>query len=173
MNGFIDRAALSYIMAATELFSHPGEIPIQRMGFNCAAMISSWTVGARKMGDHYENAPQIIILTIMPSQSPITTVLSSLNATSYLNVYEYELHTWQFVSQQQYIAINSTQIYYQRCGLMNSQSGRCIDRPLVVVDAGEFHYHLYVPAIIIVPSMLQIAETDVSSVLVGSLVWMN
>ena len=143
VNGFIDRAALSYVMAATELISHPGEIPFQRIGFNCVALISSWTVGARIMGDHHENAGQIIIRTVLsPSQSPITTVLSSLNATSYLNVYEYELHTNQFVSLDQYITINSSQIYYQRCGLMNSQSGRCIDRPLVVVDVGKFHCHI-------------------------------
>ena len=142
MNGFIDRAALSHVMAATELISHPKEIPFQRIAFNCAAMISIWTVGARIMGDH-QNAPQIFIRTIMlPSQNPITTVLSSLNATSYLNVYEYELHTKTYVSRDQYIATNSSQIYYQRCGLMNSQSGRCIDRPLVVVDAGEFHRHI-------------------------------
>ena len=128
-------------MAATELVSHPGEIAFQRIAFNCEAMISIWTVGARIMGDH-QNAGQIIIRTTKsPSQSPITTTLSSLNATSYLNVYEYELHTKHFVKQQQYIATNSSQIYYQRCGLMNSQSKRCIDRPLVVVDACKFHCH--------------------------------
>ena len=143
MNGFIDIAALSHVMAATELFSHPGEIAFQRIAFNCEAMISIWTVGARIMGDYHENAPQIIIrTTLSPSQTPPPTVLSSLNATSYLNVYEYELHPRHFVSHQQLIAINSTQIYYQRCGLMNSQSGHCIDRPLVVVDAGKFHCHI-------------------------------
>ena len=145
MNGFIDRAALSHVMAATELISHPGKVSNQRVGFNCnRTTLTNWTVGARIMGNNYQNAGQIIIRTtnVRPSQLPSTTVLRSLNVTSYLNVYEYELDDKIFVRQDQYIAVNSTQIYYQHCGLMNSQSGRCIDRPLVVVDAGKFHCHI-------------------------------
>ena len=171
VNGFTDRTALSYVMAATEIISYPGVLHHQRLVFNCNGTLISWIVGAMITGDYHQNAGQIIIRTqYMPSQAPHTIVLSSLDAASYLNVYEYKHQI--FVHQNQYIAVNSTQIYSQRCGLMNEQSGRCIDRPLVVVDAGKIRYynntsHNY--TCIILP-MTQIAKTDVSSVLVGSLV---
>ena len=135
---------MPHLMAATEIISHTGELRHRRLGFNCNGTLTGWTVGARMMGDYHQNAAQIIIRSMQfPSRSPhiYTTALSSLNATSYLNVYEYELHPKLLVSHDLYIAVNSTQIYSQRCGLMNEQSGRCKDRPLVVVDAGKSVFH--------------------------------
>ena len=134
MNGFIDIAALSYVMTATELFSYTGKSSLQTMGFNCFSIVTSWMVGASLMGDRNQNVEQI---TIEVSQSHIIA-LDSLNATPYLNVYEYGLDIEILVHRNQYIAVNSTQIYYQRCGLMNEQSGLCVDRPLIVVDAGKY-----------------------------------
>ena len=107
------------------------------MGFNCMSTVTSWMVGASLMGDRNQNAGQITIKTTnVPSQRPSIIALDSLNATPYLNVYEYGLDI--VIHQSQYIAVKSTHIYYQHCGLMNEQSGRCVDRPLIVVDAGKY-----------------------------------
>ena len=94
-------------------------------------------MGARITGHSQEKAPQILINDLSSHTTIHTSELSSLNATSYLNVYEYELSPPVQVDQDQYIAVDSTQIYYQRCGIVRQLSGQCIDIPLVAVDAGK------------------------------------
>ena len=95
-------------------------------------------MGARITGHSQEKAPQILIEELSPYSDNIHTYeLGSLNATSYPNVYEYELSPPVQVDQDQYIAVISTQIYYQRCGKV-LHIGQCKDRPLVAVDASKF-----------------------------------
>ena len=66
-----------------------------------------------------------------------TTHLSSLNSTSYLNVYEYELSPTLEVRGDRYIAVqfeanSKIQIYFKRYGL-----NTYVDRPLISADAGK------------------------------------
>ena len=129
-------------MAATELTSHPDTLHYpHRIYFGCSgSTVRKWTVGARITGHSQEKAPQILIeeLSLSSYSDNIhTSELSSPNATSYLNVYEYELSPPVQVDQGQYIAVDSTQIYYQRCGKVPN-IGQCKDRPLVAVDASKF-----------------------------------
>ena len=135
--GFIDIAALRLIMAATELTSHPYTLDFNRsIYFGCrGSTVRKWTVGARITGHSREKAPHILINDLSSHTTIHTSELCSLNATSYLNVYEYELSPPVQVNQAQYIAVDSTQIYYQRCGIVR-WSGQCIGLPLVAVDAG-------------------------------------
>ena len=86
------------------------------------------------MTDTDESISQINITgpAIVSNSPSAVTILSSLNATSHLNVYEYELGRVVVVGRKQYMTINSSQIYFQHCRL---SSGSCIDRPLVAVDA--------------------------------------
>ena len=127
-------------MAATELTSHPDTFQYPHsIYFGCSgSTVRKWTVGARITGHSQEKLPQILIKEL-PSLTTIhTSELSSVNTTSYLNVYEYELSPPVQVDQDQYITVDSTQIYYQRCGIVRQLSGQCIDIPLVAVDAGKF-----------------------------------
>ena len=126
-------------MTATELTSHPDTLNYTySIYFSCSgSTVRKWTVGARITGHSQEKAPQILINDLSSHTTIHTSELSSLNATSYLNVYEYELSPPVQVDQDQYIAVDSTQIYYQRCGIVRQLSGQCIDIPLVAVDAGK------------------------------------
>ena len=126
-------------MAATELTAYT-EHPVSFLGikFGCnGSNVTQWTVGTRLLTDHHENISQILISGPTPGTTPHTTVLSSLNATSYLNVYEYETSSPLPVGQDQYITLESSQIYYQRCKRM-VENNLCRDQTLVAVDVSKF-----------------------------------
>lgn len=136
-NGFVDMAALRYIMAATELTSHSTNVQYdRRIYFRCnGTFINKWTVGARITGVDKEKALMINIkkplnVIIKPIQ------LNSLNTTSYLNVYDHN-HRVK-VCEGQYIEVNSSQVYYKRCGVFFNSGQQCIDQPLVAVSASKF-----------------------------------
>ena len=136
VSGFIDIAAVRYIMAATEVTSHPGELLryFGKLQFICnKTNIIKWTMGAKTVGTHQKSTSQIFIKKPDIRTTSHTTVLRSLNATSHLNVYEYELSPVA-VDQKQYIDVISSHIYYQRC---RRSTGLCPDRPLLVVDASK------------------------------------
>lgn len=135
-NGFVDMAALKYIMAATELTSHSTNVQYDgRVYFRCNdTFINKWTVGARITGDDKEKPLMINIKKQFKVVKPIQ--LNSLNATSFLNVYDHN-HRVK-VGEGQYIEVNSSQVYYKRCGVFFNFGQQCIDQPLVAVSASKF-----------------------------------
>ena len=143
VSGFFDIAAVRYIMAATEVTSHPGELLryFGKLHFTCnKTNIIRWTLGAKTVGAHQKSTSQIFINKPDTRTTSHTIVLSSLNATSHVNVYEYELSPVT-VDQKQHINVLSSHIYYQRC---RRSTGSCPDRPLVAVDASKFKLVLHI-----------------------------
>ena len=143
-NGFVDMAALRYIMAATELTSHSTNIPYNsRIYFGCNdTIINKWTIGARITGGDKE---ETIMINIEEQYNTINDIqLNSLNTTSYLNVYDHN-HRVE-VHRDQYIEVNSSQVYYKRCGLIYN-SGECLDQPLVSVSASKFMLCSIIPLV--------------------------
>ena len=136
-NGFVDIAALRHIIAATELISHSMEELMRNteIYFGCnGSYINKWTIGARITGD---NVPLIHINDKLNKTAITTTSLTSLTTTPYLNVYDYRLRSPVSVSEKQSISVQSSQIYYKRCGLVN-EHGQCIDQPLVAVSVSKY-----------------------------------
>ena len=139
-NGFVDMAALRYIMAATELTSHSMEELLRynsKIYFGCnGSYINKWTIGASITGD---NVPLIHINNQSYPYGPsiTTTSLNQLTTTPHLNVYDYRLKSPVSVSEKQFISVNSSQIYYKRCGLV-SEPGQCTDQPLVAVSVSKY-----------------------------------
>ena len=132
-------------MAATSITTYPTSQSDRRYSrllyFNCRnkfLQLKKWTVGAR-INEDGTTAPSIHIRTPGPNSHEIDTRhLSSLNATSYLNVYEYELSHRFYVWTDLYIAVHyeanpKIQIYYERYGLSTT-----VDKPLIAVDAGIY-----------------------------------
>ena len=135
-NGFVDMAALRYIMAATELTSHSMQEALRhtKIYFGCnGTIINKWTIGARITGD---NVPQIHINDGF-NKATNNIPLNSLNTTPYLNVYDYKLKSPVSVNEKQSISVESSQIYYLRCGLVRKPM-QCIDQPLVAVSVSKF-----------------------------------
>ena len=144
----MDFDALRHIMAATSITTYPTSqseyLRYSRLlYFNCRnnfLQLKKWTVGAH-INEDGTTAPSIHIRTPGPGSYVIydgTRHLSSLNATSYLNVYEYELSPTVDVWTDRYIAIQyeanpKIQIYYERYGLSTT-----VDKPLIAVDAGIY-----------------------------------
>ena len=128
----MSEAAFDHVMAATELTSHDGELAVRGIRFNCSSpRITKWTVGAQIP----EHPPQILIYDDgNTSLKRYPFMLSSLNTTPHINVYEQNVDV--YLPSSGYIAVNSSQIYYQRCAL-----GGCVDRPLVAVRARTFGLH--------------------------------
>ena len=150
-------------MAATSITTYPTSLSDQRYSrllyFNCGSKLRKWTVGAR-INEDGATPLYIHIRTPGPHSHVIhdgTRHLSSLDTTSYLNVYEYELSHTFYVWTDLYIAVEfeanpKIQIYFERYGLSTY-----VDRPLIAVDAGiytclyvngkcfyEYYEHLYV-----------------------------
>ena len=133
--GFMDSAALKKFMASTSVTAHPGAVqPIRQLKFTCPATVRKWTVGAKING---EGTTATKICLYRDSVGPLNCIpLLSLNATPYLNVYEYEPSPPVQVQQNDHIGLeyradSSSQIYYQRYGLMHSA-----DLPLISVVLG-------------------------------------
>ena len=139
-------------MAATSITTYPTSLSDRRYSgllyFNCRnnlLQLKKWTVGAR-INEDGTTAPSIHIRPPYPGsyENPGgTRHLSSLNATSYLNVYEYELSPTFYVWTYRYIAVEfevnpKFQIYYERYGL-----NTIVDRPLIAADAGKCFYECY------------------------------
>ena len=137
-------------MAATSITTYPTSLSDylrynRLLYFNCRSNsnLRKWTVGAR-INEDGTTAPSIHIRR--PNHSVIhgyTRHLSSLNPTSYLNVYEYELSPTVDVWTDLYIALEfeanpKIQIYYERYGLSTT-----VDRPLIAADAGKCFYECY------------------------------
>ena len=143
-------------MAATSITTYPTSLSDQRYSrllyFNCRSNLKKWTVGARINEDEttapYTHSRTVHIHIRTPEQDSYiipngTRHLSSLNATSYLNVYEYELSPTVDVWTRRYIALEfeanpKIQIYYERYGLSTT-----VDRPLIAADAGKCLYECY------------------------------
>ena len=134
--GFWDVDVLKHIMAATSVITLPErEVTLRQMGFPClnGSTIKKWYVGARIAEEG--TFPQIDLLvnnTVFHTSS-----LTYLNATPYLNVYEYEPSPPVMVIPTSYITlrngdISSSQVYYYRYGLRDFG-----DQPLISVDAGQ------------------------------------
>ena len=141
-NGFVDMAALRYIMAATELTSHSTNLShSSKIYFGCNnIIINKWTIGARITGGDKEETIMINIKKHIVNDIQ----LNSLNTTPYLNVYDHN-HRVE-VRRDQYIEVNSSQVYYKRCGLIY-KSGQCIDQPLVSVSASKFMLYSIIPLV--------------------------
>ena len=122
-------------MAATELTSHSEQTRHPSLHFDCSGNIIKWTVGARIAEDQQERAPNIIITRF--NQSTNAFELSSLNATAHFNVYEHKLNDPEHFNPGQFITVDSTQIYYQRCIINVDDTGQCRDLPLIAVDIGN------------------------------------
>ena len=145
-NGFVDIAALMYIMAATELTSRSTNLLLDyrsRIYFGCNnIIINKWTIGARITGGDKE---ETIMINIKEQYNIVKDIqLNSLNTTSYLNVYDHN-HRVE-VHRDQYIEVNSSQVYYKRCGLIYN-SGECLDQPLVSVSASKFILYSNAPLV--------------------------
>ena len=141
-NGFVDMAALRYIMAATELTSHSTNLYYgSRIYFGCNdIIINKWTIGARITGGDKE---ETIIINI--KKHIVNDIqLNSLNTTPYLNVYDHN-HRVE-VHRDQYIEVNSSQVYYKQCRLIYN-SGECLDQPLVSVSASKFILYSNAPLV--------------------------
>ena len=143
----MDVDALRHIMAATSITTYPTSLSDslsynRLLYFNCRSnlQLKKWTVGAR-INEDGTTAPSIHIRT--PDHHVIhggTRHLSSLNTTSYINVYEYELSPTFDVWTELYIAVEfeanpKIQIYFERYGLSTT-----VDRPLIAADAGKCFY---------------------------------
>ena len=137
----MDSAALKHVMASTSVTAYPGAVqPIRWLKFTCRATVQKWTVGAKINGEGTE-APKIRIYsrTMDPS---VNFTLTSLNATRYLNVYEYEPSPPVQVQPGDYIGLeyqadSSSQIYYQRRYLVTQSA----DLPLISVVLGGRQLH--------------------------------
>ena len=145
VSGFISKTALQHIMPATELATNEKEVQFKRTNFTCAALITRWVVGA-SITDHRQNLGQILIQNDA-SMLHETFALTSLNTTSHLNVYEYQVSQSKFVENGHFIVLNSSQIYYQRCGLSTRGSGSCVGHPLVAVEYSRFSLNSVIPFI--------------------------
>ena len=134
--GFWDVNVLKYIMNTTSVFTIPErEIPPTQIRFPCltGSTIKKWYVGARITEEG--TFPQIDL--VVNNTVFHTSNLTSLNATPYFNVYEYELNPPVIVSPGSYIRLrngdsSSSQVYYYRYGLADFG-----DQPLISVDAGQ------------------------------------
>ena len=131
----MDSAALKKFMASTSVTAHPGPVQsIRQLKFTCPATVRKWTVGAKINGEGTAD-PKIFLYSGTMDYS-VDIALTSLNATPYLNVYEYEPSPPVQVQQNDHIGLeyhadSSSQIYYQRYGLGNSA-----DLPLISVVLG-------------------------------------
>ena len=138
--GFMDSAVLRHVMASTSVAAYPGAVqPIRQLNFFCPATVKKWIVGAKINGEG--TVPPKIRLYSGTRDSSVNFTLTSLNATPYLNVYEYEPSPPVQVQQDDYIGLeyqadSSSQIYYQRYGLGNSA-----DLPLISVVLGGRQLH--------------------------------
>ena len=152
-SGFMDIDALRHIMAATSITTYATSQSdylrhSRLLYFPCnRSNLKKWTVGTRIIEDG-TTAPNIHIRTPEPNsreipEGTVTTHLSSLNSTSYLNVYEYELSPTLEVRGDRYIAVEfeanpKIQIYFERYGL-----NTYVDRPLISADAGKCFWEFY------------------------------
>ena len=170
----MDSAALKKFMASTSVTAHPGAVqPIRWLKFTCPATVRKWTVGAKINGEG--TADPKICLYSRTMDSLVNFTLTSLNATRYLNVYEYEPSPPVQVQQGDYIGLehyanSSSQIYYQRYGLGNST-----DLPLisVVLEGRQLHCSCSFNSCtypILCESQAAYAQGDV---LVDLLIWRN
>ena len=140
VNGFISRASLQYVMAATELTTRDTtESPLRFTGIHitCDSIIKKWIVGAN-VTNSQQSVGQINLSQYRPALTQSNFNLTSLNTTSYHNVYEVEVSPRMRGQRGHSIVIKSSQLYYQRCGLRTQDGMSCVDRPLVAVDVGKF-----------------------------------
>ena len=129
-SGFLGDDAFEHITNATVLTTYHSKQSLQKIRVTCSgASINKWIVGATTS----LQVPPEIILCDSPNYCEHRFHLTMLNTTSHLNVYEYELYPKFIIPSGMYLAVNSSQIYYQRCALEG-----CLDQPLVAVElAGE------------------------------------
>ena len=129
--GFVNDNVLDYIMNATQLTTHSNLLHFRGIRVTCSgASINKWIVGATTS---LQVPPQILLCDFDSPNSCDHFELAMLNTTSHLNVYEFN-HAYMINDRRQFLKVESSQIYYQRCAL-----GRCLDRPLVAVElTGEY-----------------------------------
>ena len=135
VSGSISSDALRYVMKATEIFTANDEIHTRQLRFTCSLFIKKWTIGI-SVTDNQHSPAQILTIKQHPlgTISKRPTVLTVLSTTSYLNVYEHTLSNQEYIDgQNNSIAVNSSQVYYQRC-IWRTASNQCVSRPLVAVD---------------------------------------
>lgn len=129
-------------MAATSLTTYPESrrSPIS-MSVCSNGHLKKLFVGARITDKG--TPPLIYIRSFFSQEISFVNNLTSLNATSYRNVYEYKLSQPMRLQGTHIVLENgdrsSSQVYYYRYGLMRTRLGLLAfeDQPLISVDVGQ------------------------------------